>query len=106
MPDAFELPRMRRAVVELMRGERFAGFLGSVVNEFVAIADRRAVFVHGGQAGRRSRLKPRLAAVVGALNDLSEPAAGLGRIEAVRIRGRAFDVIDFLAGEVRSEEHT
>ena len=62
MPDALELPGMRRAVVPLVR----AG--NAVVCELVA-----------------DRL-PGLAAVVGALDDLSEPAAGLRRIQPVRDR--------------------
>ena len=45
---------------------------------------------------------PGLAAVVGALNDLSEPAAGLRRIDAIGIDGRALQVIDLPPGEVRA----
>ena len=87
MPDAFELPGMRRAVVELVRRERLAGFVGGVVNEFVALAHGHAFGRDGGQAGRGSGLEPALPAVVGALNYLSEPAAGLGGVDAVGIRG-------------------
>src|SRR5947207_10073462 len=36
MPDAFELPRMLCSVVPLVRGERFTGFGGRIVNELVA----------------------------------------------------------------------
>ena len=60
MPDALELPGVLRAVVPLVRGEGFAGFRRSVVDEFVALAGRHA-------AGRGRHLAsgrlPRLAAV-------------------------------------------
>ena len=76
MPDALELPGVRRAVVPLVR----AG--DAVVDELVA-----------------HRL-PGLAAVVGALDQLPEPAAGLRRIQPVRIDGRALQVIDLPAPKV------
>ena len=76
MPDALELPGVRRAVVPLVR----AG--DAVVDELVA-----------------HRL-PRLAAVVGALDHLPEPAAGLRRIQPVRVGGRALEVVDLPAGKV------
>src|ERR1700730_668629 len=59
MPDPLELPGMLGAVVELMRGERLAGFGRRVVNEFVALALGRAAGC-GLFAGRRSRLVPGL----------------------------------------------
>ena len=65
MPDSLELPGMRRAVVPLVR----AG--DAVVDELV---------IH--------RL-PGLAAVVRALDQLPEPAAGLRRIQAIRIDRRS-----------------
>ena len=76
MPDALELPGVLRAVVPLVR----AG--DAVVRELVA-----------------DRL-PRLAAVVGALDHLPEPAAGLRRIQPVRVGGRALEVVDLPAREV------
>src|ERR1700674_1519665 len=76
MPDALELPRVRRAVVPQVR----AG--GAVVHEFT------------------SDLLPGLAAVVGALYDLSEPAARLRRIQAIRVSRRSLDVVDLPTGEV------
>ena len=76
VPDALELPGMRRAVVPLVR----AGH--AVVDELVA-----------------DRL-PRLAAVVGALDHLPEPAARLRRVEPVRIGRRTLHVIDLPAGEM------
>ena len=76
MPDSLELPRVLRAVVPLV------GAGDAVVDELVP-----------------DRL-PRFAAVFGALNHLAEPAAGLRRIEPVRINGRALEVIDFPAGKV------
>ena len=80
VPDALELPRMRRAVVPLVR----AG--NAVVGELVA------------------HRCPRLAAVVGALNDLAEPAAGLRGVDAVGINRRALEVVDLPAGEVRTAD--
>ena len=76
MPDALELPGVRRAVVPLVS----AGY--AVVLELVA-----------------DRL-PGLAAVVGSLDHLPEPAAGLRRIQPVRVDGRAFQVVDLPARKV------
>ena len=47
---------------------------------------------------------PGFAAVVGALNDLAEPAAGLRGVDAVRIGGRSLQVINLPAGKVRSAD--
>src|SRR2546422_2661683 len=44
---------------------------------------------------------PRLAAVAGALDDLSEPPARLRRVQPVRIGGGSLHVIDLPAPEVR-----
>jgi hypothetical protein len=77
VPDALELPRMRGAVVPLVR----AG--GAVVGELV---------VDGS---------PGDAAVVGALNLLAEPAGGLRGVDAVGVGGRALEVVHLPAGEVR-----
>ena len=76
VPDPLELPGVLRAVVPLVRAR------DAVVGELVA-----------------DRL-PRLAAVVGALDHLPEPAARLRRIEPVRVDGRALDVVDLPAREV------
>src|SRR5262249_55408495 len=100
VPDTFELPRVLRAVVELVRGERLAGRGRGVVDELVALAFGHAVRRRGRLAGRRAGLMPGFAAVVAALDDLSEPAAGLRGEEAVWVDGRAFDVVDLPAGEV------
>ena len=77
VPDALELPRMRRAVVPLVR----AGH--AVVDELVA------------------RRLPRLAAVVRPLDDLPEPAARLRRVDAVRVGRRSLEVVDLPAAEMR-----
>ena len=77
VPDPGELPRVRRAVVPLVR----AG--DAVVAELVA-----------------DRL-PGRAAVVGALDHLPGPAAGLRRVQPVRVGGRSLDVVDLPAREVR-----
>src|SRR3989442_14336360 len=73
---------MLRAVVELVRGEGLAGIRRRVVDELVALASRHAVRRRGHPAAGRL---PRLAAVAGALDDLTEPPAGLRRVQAVRI---------------------
>src|SRR5437660_8675288 len=77
MPDALELPRMGRGVVPHVRGQRLAGFGRSVIDELVAFAFGHAFRGGGRLAWRGAGLLPGLAAVVGALNDLTEPAAGL-----------------------------
>src|SRR5207248_664128 len=76
MPDALELPGVLRPVVPLVR----AG--NAVVRKL--IADRL----------------PRLAPVVGALDQLPKPAAGLRRIQPVRFHGRTLEVVDFPAREM------
>ena len=104
VPDALELPGVLRAVVPLVRRERLAGLGRGVVDELVALALGHAVGRGGRLAGRRARLVPGLAAVVGALDDLPEPAAGLRGVDAVRIDGRALQVVDLPAGEVRAAD--
>ena len=93
MPDAFEFPGMRRAVVPLVR----AG--DAVIDEVVAFALGRAVGSCRRLAGRRAGLLPGFAAVVRALNDLPEPTAGLGCIQPVCVNGRAFDVVQLPTGK-------
>src|SRR5262249_55498486 len=73
MPDALELPGARRAVVPLVS----AG--DTIVHELVP-----------------HRL-PHLAPIVGALDLLPEPAAGLRRIQPIRVSGRSFEVVDLPA---------
>ena len=80
MPDPLELPRMRRAVVPLVS----AG--DTVVQELVADGF------------------PRLTAVVGALDELAEPSAGLRSVDTVGIHRRAFQVIELEAGKVRASD--
>ena len=63
MPHALELPRMLRTVIPLMRRQRFAGFSGSVVREFVAVAFRHSLR-RGRLARWCTRLEPGFAAVV------------------------------------------
>src|SRR5216117_817318 len=76
MPDARELTGTRRAVVpQVSAGD-------AVVDELVP-----------------HRL-PRLATVVGALDQLPEPAAGLRRIQPIRVSGRSLQVVDLPAPEV------
>src|SRR5277367_3861603 len=78
MPDPLEFPGMSRAVVPLMG----AGI--SVVGEFI------------------SRRLPRFAAVVGSLDLLAKPAAGLGGVDSIRLDRRTFEMIDFPAGKERT----
>src|SRR5438045_1685154 len=87
VPDAFELPRMLRAVVP------FVGAHLAFIDELVALAFGRAARARQ-LVGIAAGGAPGLAAVFGALDDLTEPAAGLGRIDAVGIDGRAFEMID------------
>ena len=75
MPDPRELPRVRRPVVPLVR----AGH--AVVEELVA-----------------DRL-PGHAAVVGALDQLAEPARRLGCEDPIRLDRRSLDVVDLPAPE-------
>src|SRR5690606_2183029 len=102
VPDARELPRMLRAVVPHVRGERAAGLRRGVVHELVALAARHAAAVVGGHGiVHRSRLLPGPAAVARALDDLAEPATRLRRVDAVGIRRRSLHVVHLPAREVR-----
>jgi hypothetical protein len=76
VPDALELPWMRRAVVPLV------GAGDTVVDELVV------------------DWSPGLAAIVRALQDLAEPAGGLRGVDAVGVNGRALEVVELPAGEV------
>src|SRR5437870_11457096 len=76
MPDSRELPGMGRAVVpQVSAGD-------AVVHEPVA-----------------HRL-PGLAAVVGALDQLPEPAGALRYVQSIRVGGRSLEVVDLPAAEV------
>src|SRR6266403_2156154 len=68
MPDAFELPRMRRAVVP----EMFADL--ALVNKLITLPLGHAF---GSGCHPAAGRFPRVTAVVGTLDDLAEPAAGL-----------------------------
>src|SRR5258708_19766751 len=100
MADAVELPRMLRSGVALMSGQRFAAFVRGVISELVALALGRT---RGNRfAGRGSRLMPCFAAIIGALNDLPEPAARLGCINTIWISGGSFQVIHLPARKMRA----
>src|SRR3989454_2171730 len=90
---------MLRAVVPLVRGEGLARFRGRVVDELIALAGRHGAGLDGHSAAGRL---PRLAAVAGALDDLSKPPAGLRRVQPIRVGERALQVIDLPAGKVRA----
>ena len=47
---------------------------------------------------------PGLPAVIGALDDLAEPTAGLRRVDAVWLGGRAFEVINFPTRKMRAAD--
>src|SRR5439155_24860538 len=94
MPDALEFPRMLRAVVPLVR-PHFA-----FIDELVAFAFGRTIGT-GQLLGAAAGCLPGLAAIVGALDNLAEPTARLRRVDAVRLSGRAFEVIHFPAREVQ-----
>src|SRR5690349_4078652 len=95
MPHALELPRMRLAVVPLMRA-RIA-----FVDELVALALGHSFGSGAWFALRCAGLLPCFPAVAGALNDLAEPSAGLRDVKPLRIDGRTFRVIDLPARKVR-----
>src|SRR5437667_12906494 len=76
MPDALELPRMLRAVVKLVRAH-FA-----FIHEHVALALGHSIRAPP-TCGFRFRWIPRFATVIGALDDLPEPPAGLRGTYAV-----------------------
>src|SRR5207244_12094009 len=100
MPDALDLPGVRRPVVPLVRGEGLAGFRRRVVNKLVALGLGHALWGGGRFARGCSGLVPGLAAVIRALNDLPEPAARLRRIKPIRVRGRTLEMIHFPARKV------
>src|SRR5439155_6115066 len=101
LPDPLDLPGVMRAVVPLMRGQRLAGVGRRVVDELVALARRHAFGrLRHAAPGRL----PRLAAVAGALDDLSEPPARLRRVQPVRVDRRALEVVDLPTREVRAAD--
>src|SRR5579883_1951441 len=78
MPDPFEFPRMRRAVIPLVC-TRLALIDESVINGL-----------------------PGLASIIRALNLLTKPSTRLRSIEAVGISRRSFEMIDLPAAKVRA----
>ncbi len=101
MPHALKLPRMLRAIVELVCGERCCS---GVVDELVALALRHTAGASGWLTRRRAGLMPRFAAIIGALDHLPEPAARLRSVDAIRISGRSFQVIELPAREMGSAD--
>src|SRR5215470_11227853 len=75
VPHSLELPGMLRPVIPLMRSHRLTRFRRRIVRKLVALALWPPARVPGRFARGRSRLVPGFATVVGALNDLSKPAA-------------------------------
>src|SRR5262245_8606251 len=97
MPDTFEFPRVGPAVVPLVRSESFASCGRGVINELVAFALGHAIGPHSHST---SGLLPCFTAIAGALDDLSEPVAGLRCIQPIRIGGRRLQMVDLPAGKV------
>ena len=77
VPHPLELPRVRRAVVVLVRPG------------YAVVLERVVDGIEG------------LAAVVRSLHQLPEPAAALRHVDPVRIDRRSLEVVDLPAGEVR-----
>src|SRR5262245_31852191 len=101
MPNSFEFPRMLRSVVPLVRGERRAAG-PRVVYEFIALGLGHSVGRGRWLAGWRAGLMPGFPAVIGSLNNLTEPTARLGNINPIGIGRRSLHVIDFPAAEMRA----
>src|SRR6267142_1043460 len=104
MPDTLEFPGMRCAVIPPVGSDGLAGPWRGVVNELVAFSLGHAFRCGGRLARLGSRLLPRFAAIVGALNDLTEPAAGLRRVQPVWIGRRALEMIHLPARKVRAAD--
>src|SRR5262249_45682546 len=102
MPDALKLPRMLCPVVKLMRRERLARFRRSILDELVALALGPALWRRSRLAGRRPRLVPGFASVIGTLDDLPKPTARLRRIDPVRIDGRGLHMVNLPAAKKRA----
>src|SRR5438132_13441146 len=92
MPDALELPRMLGAVVPHVRPGN------AIVNEFVALAFRRAVRT-SQILGTAARSFPGFAAIPRSLNDLPAPTARPRRVHPVPIHRRPLPVIKLPAGK-------
>ena len=90
MPHTLEFPRMLRAVVPLMRGQAACRqCIRRIVNKLIALPVRHAVGSRRWFARRSARLVPGFAAIVGALDDLPEPAARLRCVNPIRINRRS-----------------
>src|SRR5690242_17402894 len=90
MPNPLELPRMRRAVVPLVRRQGFAGLSRRIVNKFITLSFGHSLGCSGRFSFRGSGLVPRFPAIIRALNDLAEPAARLRSVQPVRISRGSF----------------
>src|SRR5947209_4051107 len=98
MPDPLEFPGMLRTVIPLVSRKRLSG---SIIDELVAFA-----FGHLSrfQLGPAIRRLPRLAAIIRALDDLSEPAAGLRCIQPVGVCRRTFHMVDLPSAKMRAAD--
>src|SRR5205809_3095869 len=102
MPDSLAHPWFRRAVVELMGGERLARFSRIIVDKLITLADGHTLGCRRRLASRGTRLEPRLAAIICALNNLAEPTTCLRGVKTDRSRRRSFDVVDLPTGKMRT----
>src|SRR5579885_1924802 len=98
MPPALVLPRMLCTVVPLVRRQWHA-LIRSVIDELVALPFRKSVRSSFNSPAWR---RPGFAAVVGALDNLAEPAARLRYINPIRVNGRALHVVDLPSREMRT----
>src|SRR4030095_1735043 len=101
MPDPLKFPGVRSSVIPHVGGHWFTAIRRSVVNKFIALGFGHPLGCRGWLAGGCAGLLPSFAAVVRTLNNLAEPAAGLGGVKPVRINGRTFEMINFPASEMR-----
>src|SRR5579862_5149939 len=94
MPDPLELPGVGRSVVPPVCARL------ALVDELVAFSPGKAV-VRLQLVRRATGRGPGLAAVVRSLDDLSEPRVGLAGKDAIRVDGRALQVVDLPSTEER-----
>src|SRR6266511_3806601 len=97
MPNALELPRMLRAVIPLMCAR------DTVVNKLVALTFGHSVRTFQFLRAASGRV-PFFSTVIGTLNDLAEPTAGLRCVNAARIDQRTFHVINFPSRKMRTTD--
>src|SRR4051812_30831294 len=93
VPNALEFPWMLRAVVPLMRRDWLAGLRRDVIHEFIALTFGPALRCLE-LVGAAARREPGFAAVVGPLDHLAEPTAGLRGVQPIRVSRRPLHVVN------------